>query len=195
MRFTRRSGTRRTNNNNNNNNNGESGSVNANDETTEAAWSGPVALTDGGESVFYTGIGAAAFDNQIIAVAGKQRIINRARTSDGDNEVENSMIQVTHTPFSRIELDDIISPVPDKTTAEKIIADASSMIAEIRAALEQARECSDAACNAAQETSSAISTISLKFSTYHLHIFFTTFFCFVTNKMLYFLFYGSEIST
>ena len=63
-------------------------------------------------------------------------------------------------PDHDCELDDIISPVPDKNTAEKIIADASSMIAEIRAALEQARECSETACTAAQETSSAISTIS-----------------------------------
>lgn len=63
-------------------------------------------------------------------------------------------------PDHNCELDDIISPVPDKNTAEKIIADASSMIAEIRAALEQARECSDAACTAAQETSSNLSTVA-----------------------------------
>ncbi len=75
----------------------------------EAAWSAPIALTDGGENVFYTGLGAIAYDGKIFTVAGKQEILERSKESDGENVVKNSMIQVTHTPFSHIELDNIIS--------------------------------------------------------------------------------------
>lgn len=62
-------------------------------------------------------------------------------------------------PDHDCELDDIISPVPDKNTAEKIIADASSMIAEIRASLLRAEECSRNACEAAQSTQNVASLI------------------------------------
>ncbi|MBQ6987407.1 MAG: hypothetical protein IJQ25_10530, partial [Oscillibacter sp.] len=94
--------------------NSEDEGENDNTETTQydgtkSAWSDAVALTDGGRDVFYTGLGAVAYNGSIFAVAGKQRIVSRAHTSDEDNEVSNSMIQVTHTPFSRAELGDSIS--------------------------------------------------------------------------------------
>lgn len=57
-------------------------------------------------------------------------------------------------------LDNIISSVPDKATAEAIVADVSSILAEIRTALEQARTCSETACSSAQTTNAALSTIS-----------------------------------
>ena len=87
----------------------DDGEENAQDNGTKSAWSDGVALTDGGADVFYTGLGAVAFNGKIFAVAGKQRIVSRVRTSDADNEVSNSMIQVTHTPFSRAELGDSVS--------------------------------------------------------------------------------------
>lgn len=53
-------------------------------------------------------------------------------------------------------LDDIImNDVPDKETAEQIIANASSLIAEIRAAITQAEECAERACQSATAASNS----------------------------------------
>ena len=88
---------------------GNDGAENTQADGVKSAWSDAVALTDGGADAFYTGLGAVAYKGKIFAVAGKQRIVSRARTSDADDEVSNSMIQVTHTPFSRAELGDSVS--------------------------------------------------------------------------------------
>ena len=63
-------------------------------------------------------------------------------------------------PNHDCELDDIISPVPDKATAEAIIADVSNILAEIRTALEQAQNCSTDACVSAQQVHSPLATIN-----------------------------------
>lgn len=55
-------------------------------------------------------------------------------------------------PNHDCNLDDIISPIPDKETANEIVAKASSMMAEIKSALEQAKECMRKSCEAAAST-------------------------------------------
>ena len=55
-------------------------------------------------------------------------------------------------PDHDCNLDDIISPIPDKETANEIVAKASSMMAEIKSALEQAKECMRKSCEAAAST-------------------------------------------
>lgn len=55
-------------------------------------------------------------------------------------------------PNQDCNLDDIISPIPDKETANEIVAKASSMMAEIKSALEQAKECMRKSCEAAAST-------------------------------------------
>ena len=55
-------------------------------------------------------------------------------------------------PDHDCNLDDIISPIPDKETANEIVAKASSMMAEIKSALEQTKECMRKSCEAAAST-------------------------------------------
>ena len=56
-------------------------------------------------------------------------------------------------PNDNCSLDDIISNIPHKDTAEEIIAKASSILAEIRTSLSQAEECATRACTASSAVS------------------------------------------
>ena len=56
-------------------------------------WSAPVALTDGGEDTYFSGLGTASMKDSILLVSAKGSYADASR---------NSITQITHTPFSKL---------------------------------------------------------------------------------------------
>lgn len=74
-------------------------------------------------------------------------------------------------PNDNCSLDDIISNIPSKDTAEEIIANATAILAEIRTSLNQARECAESACKASSAVSNnkiAISSLVQQGENYYI---------------------------
>lgn len=71
------------------------------DESTteeEAYWSEPVIITDGGENMYYSGIGAAMIDGVIYIVSGK---------AEYNDTSSSSLVFVKHIPYAKAKLESI----------------------------------------------------------------------------------------
>ena len=64
---------------------------------SQAAWSDAVALTDGGQGAYYSNLDVIGSANGMMIVAGKGQFMDDAA---------NSMVQINHTPYSQLTLDE-----------------------------------------------------------------------------------------
>lgn len=70
------------------------------DSAEGAEWSAPVKLTECDDGIYYSGLGIASVDNSIVIVSGKNNY---------NDEADNRMVVLKHTPRSKLTLDDSLS--------------------------------------------------------------------------------------
>ncbi len=76
----------------------ENGTEDPEPEMKESTWSTPIALTNGGEKVYYSGIGTCVLDGNIYIASGKGNYSDSSATS---------LIALKHTPYKEVKVTDV----------------------------------------------------------------------------------------